>query len=69
VSGFDYAVQKPLHWVGSAKKDLLTFPAAVVDDIGYALGLVQQGGIPPSSKPWKGEGPGADYEVRYGQKT
>jgi phage-related protein len=58
MSGFDYAVQKPLHWVGSAKKDLLTFPAAVVDDIGYALGLAQQGGFPPSSKRWKGEGPG-----------
>jgi phage-related protein len=25
---------------------------------GYALGLVQQGGVPPSAKPWKGEGPG-----------
>ena len=59
---FDHAVQKPLHWVGSAKKDLLTFPEAVVDDIGYALGLVQQGGFSPSSKPWKGEGPGV-FEV------
>jgi phage-related protein len=37
---------------------LLKFPEAVVDDIGYVLGLVQQGGFPPSSKPWKGEGPG-----------
>jgi len=29
-----------------------------VDDFGYALGVVQQGGIPPSAKSWKGEGPG-----------
>ena len=29
-----------------------------MDDFGYALGVVQQGGIPPSAKPWKGEGPG-----------
>jgi phage-related protein len=50
--------EKPLHWIGSAKKDLLGFPEAVVDDIGYALGVVQQGGLPPSAKPWKGEGPG-----------
>src|SRR5436189_4831581 len=49
---------KSLHWVGSAKRDLLKFPEAGVDDIGYGLGLVQQGGFPPSSKPWKGEGPG-----------
>ncbi len=50
--------EKPLHWVGSAKRDLLTFPEEVIDDFGYALGLVQQGGVPPSVKPWKGEGPG-----------
>jgi phage-related protein len=50
--------ERPLHWVGSAKKDLLSFPADVVDDLGYALGAVQLGGMPPSSKPWKGEGPG-----------
>jgi len=50
--------EKPLHWVGSAKKDLLAFPEQVVGDFGYALSVVQQGRVPPSSKPWKGEGPG-----------
>jgi phage-related protein len=29
-----------------------------VDNIGYALGVVQYGGHPPSAKPWKGLGPG-----------
>ena len=29
-----------------------------MDDIGYALGVVQFGGRPPSAKPWKGLGPG-----------
>jgi len=48
--------EKPLHWVGSAKKDLLRFPGEVVDNIGYAV--VQFGGHPPSAKPWKGHGPG-----------
>ena len=33
-------------------------PGPVVDDFGYALGLVQLGGVPPSAKPWKGEGSG-----------
>lgn len=50
--------EKPLYWVGSAKRDLLKFPGTVVDDFGYALGVVQLGGIPPAAKVWKGEGPG-----------
>lgn len=54
--------EKPLHWVSSAKKDLLAFPARVVGDLGYALGVVQLGGTPPSAKPWKGEGPGV-FEI------
>lgn len=54
----DGSEEKPVHWVGSSKKDLLSFTEEVVDDLGYALGAVQQGGHPPSAKPWKGEGPG-----------
>ena len=50
--------EKPLHWVGSSKKDLLAFPREVVDDLGYSLSVVQHGGMPPSAKAWKGEGPG-----------
>ena len=50
--------EKPLHWVGSARRDLIGFPALVVDAFGYALGVVQLGGVPPSAKPWKGEGAG-----------
>ena len=59
--------EKPLHWVGSAKKDLLKFPEEVVDDFGFALGVVQQGGVPPSAKPWKGEGPGVFELVEDGR--
>jgi len=51
-------LEKPLHWVGSSKKDLLAFPGDVVDDFGYALSVVQHGGMPPSVKAWRGEGPG-----------
>ena len=50
--------EKPLHWVGSSKKDLLALPADVVDDFGYALGAVQLGATPPQAKAWKGEGSG-----------
>lgn len=54
--------EKPLHWIGSAKKDLLAFPGETMDDFGYALGVVQLGGTPPSAKPWKGEGAGV-FEI------
>jgi phage-related protein len=55
--------EKPLHWVGSSKKDLLGFPEEVIDNIGFALGVVQYGGYPPSAKPWKGLGPGVQEIV------
>lgn len=53
-----YSTDRPLHWVGSSKKDLLGFPDEVIGDVGFILGVVQQGGMPPSAKPWKGEGSG-----------
>ena len=58
MTGMSALAEKPLHWIGSARKDLLAFPEEVVDDFGYALGVVQQGGAPSSAKPWKGEGAG-----------
>ncbi len=75
------AGEKPLHWVGASRKDLLAFSADVVSSIGYALGVVQFGGRPPTAKPWKGLGPGvleivegdaagtyrAVYTVRFAQ--
>ena len=48
----------PLFWEGSAKRDYKEFPIAVQKDMGVALFVVQLGGAPPSSKPWKGLGPG-----------
>lgn len=50
--------EKPLHWIASAKKDLMFFPACVIDSIGYALGVIQEGGHPPSAKSCKGAGQG-----------
>ena len=52
------ADEKPLHWVGSAKRDFLSFPALVKDDMGNALGIAQFGGTAPTAKPWKGLGAG-----------
>jgi len=52
------ADEKPLHWVGSSKRDFLSFPTAVKEDMGNALGIAQFGGTAPTAKPWKGLGPG-----------
>ena len=49
--------EKPLHWVGSTKRDFLSFPATVKDDMGNALGIAQFGGTAPTAKPWKGPRP------------
>ena len=74
------ASEKPLHWVGSSKRDFLEFPHAVKDDMGNALGIAQFGGMAPTAKPWKGLGPGVlevvaqrlkvaeqDYEEHHGK--
>ncbi len=50
--------EKPLFWVGSAKRDLLNFPEQVKDEIGIALSVAQFGRKHPSAKPWKGSVPG-----------
>ena len=52
------AEERPLHWVGSSKRDLLRFPAAVKEQMGNALGIAQFGGTAPTAKPWKGLGAG-----------
>ena len=54
--------EKPLFWVGSAKRDLRNFPGPVKEEIGMALSVAQFGGKHPSAKPWKGEGAGV-FEI------
>jgi phage-related protein len=49
--------ERPLHWVGAARRDLMTFPGAVVREMGWALGVAQFGEMHPAAKPWKGAGP------------
>lgn len=54
---------KPLHWVGSSKKDLLTMPDDVVDVFGFALHLAQMGKKHDEAKPLKGFGGASVLEV------
>jgi phage-related protein len=50
--------ERPVAWVGSAKRDFMEFPDSVLAEMGNALGVAQFGGKHPSAKPWKGEGAG-----------
>ena len=54
---------KPLEWVGSAKKDLLAMPDPVIDVVGYALHLAQQGLKHDQAKVLKGFGSAGVLEV------
>ena len=45
---------KPVHWIGSSRKDLRAMPDQVQDDIGYALYLAQMGGKHADAKPLTG---------------
>ena len=54
---------KPVHWVGSSKRDLLAMPSDVVDVFGFALHLAQAGKKHDQSKPLRGFGGASVLEV------
>ena len=54
---------KPVHWVGSSKRDLLVMPSDVVDVFGFALHLAQAGKKHDQSKPLRGFGGASVLEV------
>ena len=57
------SAEKPLHWMGSSKRDLRSFPDQARNEAGYNLGLVQTGRPPRNWKPMESIGPGA-AEIR-----
>ena len=50
--------EKSVHWMAGAKKDLLEFPAEVIQNVGYGLGFVQLGRTPDNAKMLRGFGGG-----------
>src|SRR5260370_18474390 len=54
---------KPLYWLGSSKRDLLSMPGPVEDLFGYALYLAQDGRKHEQAKPLKGFGSAGVLEV------
>src|SRR4051795_4519697 len=45
---------KPVVWIGDSLRELKAFPAAVQDEMGYAIYLAQRGDKHVSAKPLKG---------------
>jgi phage-related protein len=54
---------KPLHWIGSSKKDMAAMPEAVQDFFGYALHLAQTGNKHEKAKPLTGFGGAGVLEI------
>lgn len=54
---------RPLHWIASAKRDLLSMPDEVQQTFGFALYYAQMGLLHPDAKPLKGFGSAGVLEV------
>jgi phage-related protein len=60
---------KSLVWIGSARRDLKSFPAEVKDVMGYALYQAQVGRKSPSAKPLAGFGGAGVLEIIVDHQT
>ena len=54
---------KPVRWIGSAQKDVRSFPQPVRVSIGHALYAAQKGETDPAAKPLKGFGGSSVLEI------
>ncbi len=59
---------KPLHFLGTAHRNLAAFPESARRRAGYELFMVQSGREPEDFKPLASVGPGA-YELRVRDET
>jgi len=55
--------EKPIYWVGTSYKDLLSFPKGAKQSAGYQLHRIQNGLAPENWKPFQSIGPGVK-EIR-----
>jgi phage-related protein len=62
----DVPILRPVVWLGDAKRNLRGFPEGSRKLIGDELQLIQFGGMPRDTKPFKGIGSGVlEIAVRY----
>ncbi len=62
-SSIQAVTDKPIEWVGSAKKDLIDFPNDARRQVGFELRSIQQGDLPSDFKPMSIVGKGVE-EIR-----
>jgi phage-related protein len=55
---FKVPVLRPVVWMGNSKRNIQGFPEGAQKLIGDELQLIQFGGMPASTKPFKGVGSG-----------
>ena len=66
MKGFEVPILRSVVWLGNAKKNLREFPEEARKLIGDELQLLQFGGMPRDTKPFKGVGSGVlEIAVRY----
>ena len=66
----DEIKQRPVIWMGDAKKNILAFPEEVRKLIGDELQMIQFGGMPKDAKPFKGVGSGViEIALKYDKEA
>ena len=59
-------VPRPVVWLGNSKKNIRDFPKGAQKLLGDELQLIQFGGMPKDTKPFKGVGSGVlEIALRY----
>ena len=63
---FEPPVPRPVVWLGDSKRNLRDFPDGAQKLLGDELQLIQFGGMPKDTKPFKGVGSGVvEIALRY----
>jgi len=66
LKGFEVPILRSVVWLGNTKRNLREFPEEARKLIGDELQLLQFGGMPRDTKPFKGVGSGVlEIAVRY----
>jgi phage-related protein len=66
LKNFEVPILRPVVWMGNSKKNLRGFPEGAQKLIGDELQLLQFGGMPKDTKPFRGIGSGVlEIAVRY----
>lgn len=70
MNDFETPVIRHLRWLGNSKRNLLKFPREAQKIIGDELQIIQFGGMPKDTKPFKGLGSGVfEIAIKYDKEA